>query len=254
MRVPFLTVCLFFIAGSSACADDPTRPTSDDQPGLPDADIRVLFIGNSLTFTNDLPALFATVTEAAGHSVAFSSVTVANFSLEDHWNAGVADVIARERADVVVLQQGPSSLPENQVRLRTWSENLAGSIRAAGGEPALYMVWPESTRMEAFDAVRDSYKDAAEAVNGPFIPGGETWRAAWARDPDLQLYGPDGFHPSQLGSIAVALTMYAVLFDTTVSHLPARLVPTSPGLDPIDLSPETAAILFAAVDETVGRF
>ena len=50
--------------------------------------------------------------------------------------------------------------------LRTWTETLAPVIRQAGGTPALLMVWPEATRIDAFDAVYRSYQGAAEAVSG----------------------------------------------------------------------------------------
>ncbi|HKK93306.1 MAG TPA: hypothetical protein VJ925_07710 [Longimicrobiales bacterium] len=254
MRSPFLCICLVFTVGFVGCSGDPTGSGPDRIDPLPDADLRILFVGNSLTFTNDLPALFATVVEASGRSIAYATVALPDFSLEDHWNTRIADVISGLQADIVVLQQGPSSLPQNRTHLRSWTETLTGPIRAAGGDPALYMVWPESTRLEAFDAVLESYRAAAVAVGGTFIPGGETWRAIWDRDSSVALYGPDGFHPSRIGSIAVALTMYATLTETTASGLPARLVPTSSDLPLIDLPAPTARTLYAAVDETVARF
>jgi hypothetical protein len=239
---------LLLLAALNACGDDATGPIPDG------GELRVLFIGNSLTYTNDLPALVATVAEAAGHSIGYSSITQPNFSLEDHWVAGVSEDIRDARADIVVLQQGPSSLPENQAHLREWSERLAGPIRDAGGRPALYMVWPSQDRFAFFDAVRDSYLGAAMAVDGLFMPAGEAWRTAWAVDPTLELYGPDGFHPSRLGSIVAALTIYAVLFDAQVADLPAELVPTSSELKTIRLDPAIADIVYPAVDETVARF
>jgi hypothetical protein len=43
------------------------------------------------------------------------------------------------------------------------------------------------------------------------LPAGDAWRRAWRLDPDLSLYGPDGFHPSRLGSILAALVIYGGL-------------------------------------------
>ena len=70
------------------------------------------------------------------------------------------------------------------------------------------MVWPEASRFGVFDDVRDSYRGAAADVDGPFLPAGEAWRAAWAADPQLMLYGPDGYHPSELGTYVAALVVY----------------------------------------------
>lgn len=180
---------------------------------IPDADFRMLFIGNSLTYTNDMPRMVQHLADAAGRSFAYGVVAAPDYSLEDHWADGIAGTIAAQRAHVVVMQQGPSSLPANQQHLAFWARQLEPSIRAAGGVPALYMVWPDASRIFAFDAVRDAYFNAAAAVDGLFLPAGDVWRAAWARDPDLATYGGDGFHPSPIGSMAAALTIFAVALE-----------------------------------------
>lgn len=218
----------------------------------PEAEKRVLFIGNSLTYTNNLPAIVQTIAEAAGHSLSQGAVVAPNVSLEDHWRSGVENTILAVEADVVVMQQGPSSLPENQEYLRVWTEMLAPVIREAGGQPALYMVWPEVTRVAAFDAVYQSYQAAATAVNGLFIPAGQAWRHAWNQDPGLRFYGSDGFHPTQLGSAVAALTIFRIVFNEDVSDLPSRLVPTTPGLPTLDLG-ENAETIYQAVEMAVAN-
>jgi hypothetical protein len=70
------------------------------------------------------------------------------------------------------------------------------------------MVWPSSTRMGDFDAVSASYAMAAKDVDGLLLPAGDWWRSAWRQDAALALYGPDGFHPSPLGSYIAALAIY----------------------------------------------
>ena len=110
-----------------------------------------------------------------------------------------------------MLQQGPSSLPESQANLREYTRRFAEEIRKSGGVPALYMVWPESSRPKAFDAVSQSYAAAANDVNGILFPAGEAWRAAWRRDPKLKLYADD-LHPTAAGSYLVALVMYERLY------------------------------------------
>lgn len=229
-----------------ACNLDPVE--NDDTVG--DAELRVLFIGNSLTYVNGVPAMVQTIAEAAGHTFAYGAAVMANASLEDHWYAGVESTIRDVAADVVVLQQGPSSLPQNQLHLRTWTETLTEVIREVGGEPALYMVWPEATRIEAFDAVYDAYHDAAVAVNGIFAPAGDAWRQAWDDDPALEFYGPDGFHPSVLGSQVAALTLFRVLFDESLVGLPSRLEPNSNDLPVVDLGGE-APLIYRAVEDAI---
>ena len=164
---------------------------------------RVLFVGNSLTEANALPAMVAQLVP-----LDVEARVVGGFALEDHWRTtDIADVIARGRYDVVVLQQGPSSLPESRANLVEWGTTFADAIRAAGGRPAVYTVWPESWRRSAFDAVIYSYRAAAREVNGLLLPAGVAWKSVLRTNPRLALYGPDGFHPTRAGTYLAALTI-----------------------------------------------
>ena len=208
---------LFGCSGKSGAAGAKTDST-------PVSGLRVLFIGNSLTYANDLPLIVEALAEAAGQEMYVESVTFGGFSLDDHWSQGEAPrAISSREWDVVVLQHGPSTLPESRVELRNSAKKYAGHIRKAGARPAFYMVWPSLERSHYFDAVRDSYSLAASDVDGIFLPAGEAWRAAWRRDPKAPLYGGDDFHPSVAGSYAAALSIYGMLFDKTPEGLPARL-------------------------------
>lgn len=175
---------------------------------------RVLFVGNSLTYFHDLPGMVAALSrrEDGAPALEVEAVTLPNASLEDHWARKEARrAIERGGWHYVVLQQGPSSLPESRANLVAWTKRFAKAIRAAGARPALYMVWPAAARSGDFPGVVASYAAAAEAVDGLLLPAGAAWRAAWRRDPALPLYGPDGFHPSPLGTYLAAIVIEAAL-------------------------------------------
>ena len=224
-RCAILFALLLACAGDSGAQGVGTRGIN--MPGgRPTAakNLRVLFIGNSLTSANDLPLIVQALAKAAGKSMDVESVILGGANLEDHWNDGAAQrAIARQNWSVVVMQQGPSSLPESRVLLRKWTKTYAELIRKAHARPALYMVWPELERNAFFDDVRDSYSLAASDVDGIFLPAGEAFRAAWRRDPRAPLYASDGFHPSVAGSYAAALSIYGVLYRRDPQGLPARL-------------------------------
>lgn len=195
------------------------------EPNFPPGTTRVLFIGNSLTYTNDLPAMLERVAALAGNrSIGTTTVAYPNYALEDHWAQGTArDLLDRHPWDFVVMQQGPSSLPENQIYLANWTAQFAPSIRAAGAEPVLYMVWPSSGRQGDFPGVRTSYRDAAEAVGGLFAPAGDAWVAAWEEDARVALYGPDGFHPSLSGTYLAALVLLERIAGIDPLQVPASI-------------------------------
>jgi hypothetical protein len=178
----------------------------------PGRQVRVLFIGNSLTYANDLPGMVAALAARSGDAVVQTSVSLPNYSLADHWNDGRAvQEISRGGWDIVVLQQGPSSLPASRVELVFDAKRFAVEAARVGARVALFSVWPSSDRLAFFDDVSASYAAAADSTDGLLFPAGEAWRAAWRRDPGLELFGPDGFHPTELGSYLAALVLYQQL-------------------------------------------
>jgi hypothetical protein len=180
--------------------------------GAPPSSLRVLFVGNSLTASNDLPAVAARIASRSGRRLEYRTVAPGGYSLEDHWGGGDArSAVASGRWDVVVMQQGPSALPESQANVREWAARWAAEIRAHGATPALLTVWPESYRRGALSEVIRSYRRAAEAARAELLPAGVAWRTAWSCEP-VALYGTDGFHPSVLGTYTAALVVYGRLF------------------------------------------
>jgi hypothetical protein len=173
---------------------------------------------------------------------------VADFSLEDHWKDGAAArEIARGDWDVVVLQQGPSALPESRVLLIEYARRFADVIRAAGARPALYMVWPQANRSFDFDRAVESYVLAADSIDGILLPVAEAWRAAWRSDPAAPLYAADGLHPTAAGSYLAALVMAEQLLGVAPVGMPARIDVRGGGL--VALTPDLALILQRAAAE-----
>jgi hypothetical protein len=198
------------------------------------APLRVLFVGNSLTATNDLPGMVARVASGTGVAFEYDVRAPGGYALEDHWNlTDIQDVIASGHYDWVVLQQGPSSLPESYANLREWASRFAGAVRAAGGRTALYTVWPERYRLSALDAVIANYRRAAEAAGAAVLPAGLAWKSVLRTNPKLPLYGPDGFHPSTFGTYLAALVVYSGLTGRSPVGLPR----------PVTVSAQRARIL-----------
>jgi hypothetical protein len=241
-RAAVLVVCL--AVGSPACAgssEDFTGPS----PSAIGTGARVLFIGNSLTQENDVPGMVRALAAAAGLGWYVDAEFSGGASLQDHWERGLVQAKIRDGDwDAVVLQQGPSSLPESRANLRQWTAEFDRLIREANGRTALYMVWPELARFEFFDRVRDSYALAARDVDGWFLPAGEAWRVAWEEDPELQLYGGDGFHPTVAGSWTAALTIFGGLSEHSLADLSA----------PDGVDPATAERLRRAAAEALDRY
>src|SRR5215216_2854392 len=247
-------VLLIGVAATTAAACNlSTDPVEPDRFGS--GPRRILFIGNSLTAWNVMPGMVAALAESA-KVAPLPSIEIfwqPDFALVDHWSRGVAQkLIADGHFDVVVLQQGPSSVAVNRDTLRLAAKLFAPLIRDAGGIPALFAVWPMANRQVDFDRATESYRLAAQDVSGMLFPGGETWRAAWRRNPDFTFYSPDGLHPSALGSYAVAVSIVGMLYDRSVVGLPASFRIGNSGNYAFD--PAAAKIIQEAADEANRQF
>ncbi|HEU5220146.1 MAG TPA: hypothetical protein VFU23_15910 [Gemmatimonadales bacterium] len=207
-----------------SCGLSGTSPNDDPHPD-PAAATRILFVGNSLTYVNDLPGMVKALADSAGiPTVQTAQVARPDYSLEDHWNDGQARrVIGQGGWHYVVMQQGPSAVLANRANLRQWVATFSDLIRSKAGTPALYQVWPQQVNFSDFEASSESYRLAALDVNGILLQAGNAWRAAWARDPSLLLYASDGLHASVSGSYLAALTIFGGIFHRAVTGLPRGL-------------------------------
>lgn len=190
--------------------------------------LRVLFVGNSLTYANDLPGIVSAIARAEGHPLICEMVAFPHVSLEDHWRRGEARAaIARGGWHTVILQQGPSALMESRALLVEYAKRFDREIRKSGASTALYMVWPSRQRRGDFPGTSTSYAAAARAVGGLLLPVGDAWREAWRIDAGLALYGTDGFHPSKLGSALAAIVIVEGLTGRVVRGLPPDVPATA---------------------------
>jgi hypothetical protein len=190
------------------------------------AALKILFVGNSLTYVHDVPARVARLASSVGVDVEVTMVARPNYSLTDHWQDGEAvRTIKAGGFDVVVLQQGPTAALENRPQLFKEASRFGKLIREHGARPALYMVWPAEARSQDWDGVIASYTTAAKGAQATLLPVGSAWRRVLKHDPPIPLYGDDGFHPTETGSTLAALVIAATLLDRPPRDFPLEGVP-----------------------------
>src|SRR3954466_13642343 len=131
------------VAVCGACAGEEQRSASQRPIPAGPGD-GVLFVGNSLTFANDLPGMVERLAAAAGVRLPTAQVTFGGYSLSDHLaNGDAARSIAGGGWRVVVLQQGPSGQPESRIELRSDTAKFDALIRRAGARTAIFAVWAD---------------------------------------------------------------------------------------------------------------
>jgi hypothetical protein len=217
--------------------------------------IRVLFIGNSYTYFNDLPAIFSKLAEA-GHQGKVETLMIApgGTQLRDHWDKGDALKALRQgKWDYVVLQDqsvlGVSYYVEGHPRVvsdefsRPYAEKWAAAIHAAGAIPVFYLTWARKATPEDQAELNYAYIHAARESKSLVAPAGIAWDLVRQRQPSIELFYKDGSHPSPAGSYLAACAFYASIFDKNPAGLPAQISGTPVNLETEKLEPEKTAVL-----------
>lgn len=240
LRRPWILSIALLLVVEPACS---TATSTENPPGR-----SVLFVGNSLTYTNDLPAMVEKVARAAGDSVRVGMAAGPNLAVIDHTNNG-SDAIAQIAGghwSFVVLQQGPTPPGICRDTLIIAAMRLASRIREGGGRPALFLPWARRAFPQSLGFAGESATAAARAVGGLVIPVGIAWKEALDADSDIPLYGGDGYHPAPAGTLLTALTVYDRLFGQDVRSIPAAALAPIAG---VQLTPARLDAMAAAAHE-----
>ncbi len=199
---------LFFI--SIICISSHRSTTSND---FSNTEIAILFIGNSLTATNNLPELVENAGRQKGIIIKTKMIALPNYAIIDHWNDGkVQKEIKRNQYDFVIIQQGPSSQHNGREILIEYGKKYSDLCNKNGAKLSYFMVWPSLTYYHTFKGVIKNYTDAARINDAILCPVGEEWKKHFDTTQNFDYYSSDGFHPSLKGSQNAAAIIVEYLF------------------------------------------
>ena len=172
----------------------------------------VLFIGNSFTQRNDLPALVAELAAARGIQVRHELISAGGASLRTHWNAGrAAQAIENGAFDFVVLQE-QSTLPiKNAARMAENVRLFAAAIQQAGAKTVLYMTWARQHSPETQEFITAAYSSLAQELAAILVPVGQVWQKFRVQHQVPELYDRDQSHPTLAGTYLAACVFLATL-------------------------------------------
>lgn len=176
----------------------------------------ILFIGNSLTYTNNLPELVKTKAKYSGYNIHAEVIAFPNYAISDHWKDGkVQKLISSKKFDIVIIQQGPSSQSEGKKMLINYGKKYNDLCLENNVLLAYYMVWPSLRYYHTFDDVIKNHQLAAKMNNAILCPVGKVWKNYFDSTKKFDYYGLDSFHPSPKGSKVAA----EVIFNSLKKHL-----------------------------------
>jgi hypothetical protein len=160
--------------------------------------------------------------------------------------------------EVVVLQE-QSTIPSFDRERRApmmdaFARRLHEEVVRARARTLLYVTWgyrdgdPQNRPGDTYAAMQDrleqSYREVARELDATVVPVGEAWRIAHEKARGLDLWAPDGRHPSRAGTYLAACTFYGVLYKKSPLGNPFTA----------GLSREEAQVLQKAASTALARF
>ncbi len=237
----FALIILFLLSGNSSFA----------QPQLK----KVLFLGNSYTYVNDLPGMVMSMSASTGDSLFHSSYTIGGYTLEDHYyDSSSTNNIKSGGWDYIVLQEQSQrpSFPNYDYYFGYKLCNIINEYNPCA-RPLFYMtwgrkngdasnctVWPPVCTYEGMDSLLAlTYLDLAELNDAEVSPVGAVWKYIRQNYPLIELYQSDESHPSIAGTYLAACTFYTSIFKKDPTQITFNSTLSAGDADIIKLAAKT---------------
>jgi len=202
---------------------------------------KVLFLGNSYTFYNNMPQMVADMATNTGDTLNWSMLAPGGAYLYDHLNSQTSlNQIMEGDWDYVAMQEQSQALtlPDYQIGLTLTSiYELDSTINFYNPcvETMYYLTWGRKNGDKLFYRIYSGYTDStyeymdslllarythvADSNQGEIAPAGAVWRYLRENHPGLELYQADESHPSIIGSYAAACAFYTAIFRKDPANL-----------------------------------
>jgi len=189
--------------------------------------MKILFIGNSYTYYNDLPKIFKELADNNEKEVQVDSVTKGGRKLYENLSDGdekrliIDDLLSKNKYDILFLQE-QSYLP--LVDREAFEKGVSGLIKLVGAKRnILYATWGRKSGSPLLeekcwtsigmalelDAV---YCKVAEKFCTEVSHAGLCFKTISEEYPETDLYIPDCSHSSYIGSCVAAIAHYKTVF------------------------------------------
>src|SRR5947207_963512 len=173
-----------------ALAVMPVRAADEPKP------VRVLFIGNSYTYVNDLPKMIAELARAGKQRpLEHDRETPGGCSLEKHWKDGKAvKKIEAGKWDFVVLQEHSLRPLDNRPLMFEYAVKLDSEVKKQNAKTLLYQTWARQNTPGRQAELSKAYLDLGKELKAGVVPVGMAWEQALKDDPGLALHSADKSH------------------------------------------------------------
>ena len=200
--------------------------------------VRILFVGNSYTYVNDLPSLIQSLSLTNNKVVIPTRFLSGGAQFSTHWNnQSLIDTIKKGTFDFMVLQGQSQEVgfPPSQFQsdVYPYAKSLDSLFKAynTNGQVIFYMTWgyrygdqvncqyyaPYCTYFTMSEEICKNYTTMANDFHSLIAPVGKAWQKSILEDSTVVLHQSDNSHPTIYGSYLAACVFYNTIFSDTTS-------------------------------------
>lgn len=206
--------------------------------------MRILMLGNSFTFANDMPAMLAALTGAEVVQHTRGGARLAEQLNPKTKNGGKTQAaLENEFWDYVILQEMSHGPVTSRNSFLKNAEKLCSRIKEEGSTPVLFATWAYQKGSQAMADMDMSYEEMAEGLSDAYHEAAaqndaliaDVGQKFYELADSMALYAPDGQHPSEAGSRLAAETIAAVIMTDHESKSKMLTVQADPNLNSHDI-------------------
>lgn len=169
---------------------------------------KILFVGNSHTYYNFMPAMVKELFASVGENVDVTMITEGGKCLDFHSNhRNTAFNILWGNYDFVILQ-GKATRFDPEKFIAGGCKIHKDYISKTPAKTVLYMVWSNRDKPKEQAPMTAAYRELAEKIGASVAPAGEVWHKILRTRPAPELYIDDGNHATPTGSYLAAATLF----------------------------------------------
>ena len=158
------------------------------------APLRILWIGNSYTYVNELPKIISMLADSShlDRPPAITGILKGGETLKGHWANPALQKAFEEKWDIVVAQEQSTTPIDAPDSMFKYGKLIAHAAHKSGARVVLDVSWPQKTRPAAEDTIVAAYRRLGDATHASLALAGRAWLDVIAQDPSVELYQKDG--------------------------------------------------------------
>lgn len=183
--------------------------------------MKVLFVGNSHTYYNDMPQIFADMCKEKGKNVEVTMQAHGGVTYGWHYSQmnELRFALMYGGYDYLVMQQAAHVPCPSKEETITDAEKIINLARKCGVKVIVAMPWAERDYQDHQKIMYDTYYILRDKFDVKLTCTGNVFEEVYNTHPEINMYWVDGQHASPYGSYTAAMGAFKAIFAESVKGL-----------------------------------